>query len=320
MCFSLIRCCRWGDMGYFPNKITVGICAYNEEMNIGQLLHTILYEQGLPAESEILVVCSGCTDHTVEIVQNYAEKDARIKPIVEKEREGKASAVNHILSSAEGNIILFISADTLPNPKCFPRLVSKLKDKQVGIVCGKPMPLNNTNSLVGKIVQLLWSFHHNVFTELNDATLLKHASEVFCIRKGIANKIPPQTVNDDAYLALTAKKKGWIIHYEPGAVVSICGPKSVLDYFRQRRRIIFGHYQVKKLTGKTPQYLIHMLPLHPIRGVKLTLGICKEWGLRLFSTFILLEFLVNVMATVDVISGKSYARWGISTSTKKLRD
>jgi biofilm PGA synthesis N-glycosyltransferase PgaC len=307
-------------MRYFTDKITIGICAYNEEMNIGKLLHNILYEQALPSESEILVVCSGCTDNTVKIARKYAKKDNRINTLVEKERNGKASAVNRILSSAKGDIILFISADTLPNRGCFQKLVSKLNDQTVGIVCGKPVPINNAKSLVGKMVQLLWRFHDRVFNDLNDVGLLRHASEVFCIRKGIAGMIPFGTVNDDAYLALTAKEKGWIIQYEPEATVSICGPQSILDYLRQRRRIIFGHYQVRKLTGRIPQYMIHMMPLQPTRGLKLTLGQLKEWGVRTFSTFILLELLVNIMAIIDVISGKSYVQWSISTSTKKLVD
>ena len=56
---------------------------------------------------------------------------------------------------------------------------------------------------------------------LNDAGLAGHASEVFCVRRGIVHKIPSEIVNDDAYIAVTAKKKGWLIKYEPRASVFI---------------------------------------------------------------------------------------------------
>jgi cellulose synthase/poly-beta-1,6-N-acetylglucosamine synthase-like glycosyltransferase len=59
-------------------EVTVGICAYNEGMNIGKLLNNILSQQDLPAKSEVLVVCSGCTDNTVSIVQQYSKKDSRV--------------------------------------------------------------------------------------------------------------------------------------------------------------------------------------------------------------------------------------------------
>lgn len=297
-------------------EITVGICAYNEGMNIGRLLNNILYKQGLPAKSEVLVVCSGCTDNTTEIVQKYAKEDARVRLYIEKERRGKASAVNHILLNAEGDIIIFIPADVLPHQKCFSKLISKLRDSNVGIVCGKPVPTNSPNSLIGKMVQLLWRFHDHVFIELDDAGLARHASEIFCIRKGIVDKIPTETVNDDAYLAVTAKKKELLVRYEPEACVSICGPKTLLDYFKQRRRIIFGHYQVRKLTGKPTQYIPHLMPLYPSKVLKLVLWLCAEWDIPTFLAFILVEFAVNIVAMIDSISGKSHVQWSISTSTK----
>jgi cellulose synthase/poly-beta-1,6-N-acetylglucosamine synthase-like glycosyltransferase len=298
----------------------VGICAHNEELNIGKLLNNILFEQELPPKSEVLVVCSGCTDETVKIVQTFQKKDSRIKPVVEKERNGKASAVNQIFSKAKGDIILFISADTLPNKNCFLKLISKFEDQKIGIVCGKPVPTNNTTSLTGKIVKLLWSFHDRVFTELNKTGQLHHASEIFCIRKGIVDKIPQETVNDDAYIALTAKKKGWKISYEPQGIVSMCGPQTIPDYFKQRRRILWGHYQVKKLTGKSPQYLVHMIPLDPTNGLKLTLKLFSENGILTVSAFLLIEFVINYLAIIDSIFGKSYTKWSSVKTTKKLKN
>ena len=109
-------------------QVTVGICAFNEDKNIGQLHESVLHEQELPLESEVLIVCSGCTDNTVEIAQDYAKKDHRISVFIEEKRTGKASAVNQILQNARGTNISFISADTLPHRNCFSNLTSKLQD------------------------------------------------------------------------------------------------------------------------------------------------------------------------------------------------
>jgi glycosyltransferase involved in cell wall biosynthesis len=70
--------------------VSVGICAYNEEENIGALLENLLTQQSLPHNSEIIVVCSGCTDETPSIVEKFARKDKRVKLILEEERRGKA--------------------------------------------------------------------------------------------------------------------------------------------------------------------------------------------------------------------------------------
>ena len=306
------------DSKIVPSGVTVGICAYNESGNIGKLLDNILNQQELPLGSEVLVVCSGCTDNTVPIVQEYARQDPRVRVHVETERKGKASAINYILQTAKGNALLFVSADTLPNKGCFSRLLLKLRIPNTGIDCGNPVPINSSNSLVGKLVQVLWSFHNHVFRQLNDAGLARHATEIFCIRRGIVNKIPAEIVNDDAYIALTAKKKKWLIKYETESQVLICGPQTFPDYFKQRRRVLFGHNQVRKTTGESPQHLVYLLPLYPIQVMKLLRWLCMTYDPPLLMAFISIELLINAIAIVDTILGKPHTKWSVSVSTKKL--
>jgi poly-beta-1,6-N-acetyl-D-glucosamine synthase len=296
----------------------VGICAYNEEKNIGSLLNNVLFEQALPVDSEVLVVCSGCTDNTASIVQEFAEKDSRLKVHVEEKRNGKASAINYILSHATGDVIIFISADTLPKKGSFSRLTAKVQKPNVGIVCGNPLPVNPPTSLIGRIVKLLWSFHGHVFEQLNDSGLARHATELFCIRKGIIDRIPAETVNDDAYLAVETKKKGWFIKFDAQSQVLISGPSTFQEYFQQRRRIIFGHFQIKKLTGESSQYLVHLLPLHPLQTLKLSLWLFAKYDPVTLFAFLFMEFLVNVFAIGDVVARRDYFRWRALPSTKTV--
>jgi cellulose synthase/poly-beta-1,6-N-acetylglucosamine synthase-like glycosyltransferase len=297
--------------------ITVGICAYNEDKNIGSLLSNVLYEQNLPTDSEILVVCSGCTDNTVGIVKEYAKKDARVKMYVEAERRGKASAVNRILANANGDAIAFISADTMPQRGCFARLLTRLQTSKVGLVCGKPSPINGSKSLAGRMVRILWSLHDHLFKQVSEAGTARHASEVFCVRKEVADKIPIETVNDDAYIALTAKKKGWLVGYEPESCVSIRGPETITDYIKQRRRVIYGHHQLKRLTGKSPQYFAPLIQLDGKSRIKMLKSlVCKNDPLSILA-FVLIELVLNGVVKLDIITGKSYSIWNIAASTKK---
>ena len=298
--------------------LTVGICAYNEEKNIGHLLNDIFFEQQLPKDFEVLVVCSGCTDNTVGIVEEFARKDKRIQVYVEKERTGKASAINQILASANGKNILFISADTLPQGRCFERLISKLNDSKVGLACGKPIPVNNSNSLSDRLVQALWRSHDYIFQHLSKDGIARHASEVFCVRSGIVEKIPVEQINDDSYIALAAKKKGWVIAYDPDAAVSICGPKNFSDYFKQRQRILIGHWQTKKTTGDSPQHLIYLLPIYPRKVANLLLGLCQEYGLLPFFVFTLVELLINISTLPARIKNQAVNRWSVASSTKEV--
>ena len=94
---------------------SIGIMAYNEEANIGRLLDTLLKEApGGFFIGEIIVVSSGSTDSTETIVRKFADRDPRVIPLIQKKREGKASAVNCFLARAAGDLLILESADTVP--------------------------------------------------------------------------------------------------------------------------------------------------------------------------------------------------------------
>ena len=53
-------------------NLSIGIMAYNEEANIGRLLQSLLNQILTHGYlSEIIVVASGCTDRTEDIVRHY---------------------------------------------------------------------------------------------------------------------------------------------------------------------------------------------------------------------------------------------------------
>ena len=54
--------------------MTLGICAYNEEKNIERTIRSIFRQKGRIAEvADVLVVSSGSTDGTNDIVRNLSE-------------------------------------------------------------------------------------------------------------------------------------------------------------------------------------------------------------------------------------------------------
>lgn len=171
--------------------------------------------------------------------------------------------------------------------------------------------------LVRRLVETLWGFHNWQLEKLNHAGLLMHASEVFCIRKGVVKKIPREMVNDDAFLAVAAKKAGYLIKYVRDSQVKVFGPQTIPDYIKQRRRIIAGHYQVLVATGHFSQYVLYSLLVRP----RLTFKTLVEYvatrreviGLLVAPLF---EVAANLLALSDSIRGKSHRIWSISTTTK----
>jgi biofilm PGA synthesis N-glycosyltransferase PgaC len=296
---------------------TIAICAHNEEWNIRELLSNILEVQQIPADSEIITVCSGCTDRTPYVVRDFARRDPRVRLIEESKRLGKATAVNRILKEAKGEQIVLISADVVPRAGCVRGLIRAMADEKVGISCGKPEPISRGRKLIRELVGTLWGFHNWQLEKLNHAGLLMHASEVFCMRNGIVKSIPKEMVNDDAFLAVAAKKEGYLIKYVPESEIKIYGPQTVTDYVRQRRRIIAGHYQVRVATGEFSQYVLYSLLVRPM----LTLRTLVEYvsakreitGLLVTP---LVELVSNLLALLDSVRGRSHTIWSISATTK----
>src|SRR5258708_11050145 len=138
----------------------VGIMAYNEETNISSTIRAILEQQGPSMRiDEIIVVASGCTDHTVPIVGEIAQKEPRVRLCIQEKREGKASAINLFLKQARYKIVVLIGADVIPAESALNNLCSPLLDATVGMVGGRPVPLNDQATFMGHAVHLLWRLH-----------------------------------------------------------------------------------------------------------------------------------------------------------------
>lgn len=59
---------------------------------------------------QLIIVDDGSTDHSLQIIQQYADSDSRIKYVTQNNR-GQAAARNAGLKHAQGDFILFVDSD-----------------------------------------------------------------------------------------------------------------------------------------------------------------------------------------------------------------
>src|SRR6266550_5689103 len=138
-------------------RCSIGIMAYNEEANIARTLQSVLEQTGPSIRiDEVIVVASGCTDRTVPIVAEMALQEPRIHLCVQEKREGKASAINLFLKQAISPVVVLIGADIIPETSAIEHLCSPFKDLSIGMVGGRPVPINDPDTLMGHAVHLLW--------------------------------------------------------------------------------------------------------------------------------------------------------------------
>src|SRR5487761_384956 len=206
--------------GWAVTKYTIGVCAYNVQGNIARLLDNLLRLQELDKNAEVLVVCSGCTDSTLEIVRQISKRDKRVELIEQLKRRGKAAAINEILKRSSNEIIFFIPADVLPAPLSLASMLSEFSNPEVGVVCGSPVPVNDQKSFSGYLGNLIWRMHNRTLKLLSESKINTHASgELMAIRRQIIHDLPLDIVNDDAYMAVQAASQGYVVTYCESAKV-----------------------------------------------------------------------------------------------------
>jgi biofilm PGA synthesis N-glycosyltransferase PgaC len=229
------------------SRVMIGICAYNEENNIARLLQNLISEENIPKESNVLVVCSGCTDKTPQIVASFQKKDSRIKPLIESVRKGKSNALNKIFKAAkaEADILVLVNADALPENGSISKLVSKFATADVGAVFAQPVPMENSACSCYGVTRLIWRLHH-IISMLDTPKL---SGELCAIRTAYLQEIPENAATDEPYIENAVWRRHKNTLYASEAVVHIRCPTNIVDIVKQRKRIWIGHMQLQNTTG-----------------------------------------------------------------------
>ena len=224
-------------------KVSVGIMAFNEEANIGLLLKSIADQKLKKIDiAEIIVVASGCTDATVEIVEKEAKKDKRIKPTIQKRREGKASAVNLYIKKAKSKVLVMVSADALPETDALEKLCLPFYDEGVGMTSAHIKPVNKTDTFMGYYNQIFWKLHHGI-------ALSSFKAGEAVAWKNVIDSIDPKTSTDETNIAALILKKKLKTVYVAEAIVRNKGPETIHEFITVRRRHLSAYYHLGQKVG-----------------------------------------------------------------------
>jgi biofilm PGA synthesis N-glycosyltransferase PgaC len=290
-------------------RCSVGITAYNEEANIGKLLEAMVNQRLHNVEiTEIIVVASGCTDRTVEIVQEWMTRCPRIRLIVQERREGKTSAINLFLKAAGESICVLESGDTLPHPDSVESMVSMFADPAVGMTGAQKVAVNTPDHIVGYLSHLRLKLEHQLCMEI------PRLGEMIAFRK-VFDHLPPDVAMDEAFVEALVIKRGLQVRYAPNAVVYNMGPTTVSDFIKQRRRNYAGHLYLKH------KYGYRVSSLESGRVLRIALG--EIWNaLRLLWTLAALasiEAYSRLLGAYDYyVRRERHVVWDMAWTTKKV--
>jgi len=293
-----------------PIRCSLGITAHNDEANIGQLLDAI-HRQRLHQVviTEIIVVASGCTDRTEDIVRQYAATDPRVQLLIQEKREGKASAVNVFLAHTRETICVLESADTLPHEDAIENMVRMFADSGVGMTGAHKVAVNTPEHIIGYLSHLRLQMEHQLCLEI------PRLGELIAFRK-VFDRIPPDVAMDEAFVEALVIRRGLQVRYAPDAVVFNMGPETVSDFIKQRRRNYAGHLHLKE------KYGYRVSSMESGRVLRLALGEILG-ALRLIWVLFALasiEAISRVLGWWDYrVRKQKHVVWDIAWTTKEVK-
>ncbi len=291
-------------------QITIGICAYNEERNIERTIRSVFRQKcRICTVKDVLIVSSGSTDRTDELVSSLSKEYSSAKLIPQAKREGKNSAINLLFDNKTTEIMVFLNADNVfENTESLDRLIEPLLDPEVGMVGGHPIPTNRNDGPAGYTVQLMWKMHHYV------AIQRPKTGELIAFRD-IGTRLPTDMQSDEDILRMALESKGYRTVYAPHATILNHGPDTMRDYIKQRTRVNIGeNYLKRKFDYELPTHDYKLL-------IRAFINSMKEMGFHPLRTILAvwLELYPRFKARLYVKRDMGdMCVWDQVTTTKKL--
>ena len=278
-------------------EIAIGICAYNERYTIERSIRSI-YSQRTPGVDvkEVLVVSSGSTDGTDDIVRNLQKEYSNLKLYPQEKREGKNSAINLYLDNKTCDIVVMLNADNIfASEDSLFHLVEPFRDPMMG-------------TKVGFASHMLWTMHHNL------ALIYPKIGELVAFRD-IGTRLRTDMQSDEDLIRMRLEEAGYKTAYAPEATIYNRGPETEEDFLKQRIRVNIGECTMKESYGyDIPSWNKTYL-------IKTLMGTIHDMGFHPFKMFymIRLELKARSIAKKHVANGEDkMSVWEPVESTKKV--
>ena len=128
-----------------PVKVSVILPIYNVGKYLEQCLNSLISQTLY--DIEIICVNDGSTDNCYNILEEYKQKDGRIK-VIHKENEGTGIARNTGLKVATGECVAFVDPDDWIKNNMLERLYDLIKEKDLDIAMCMPDGFNEEKQVM----------------------------------------------------------------------------------------------------------------------------------------------------------------------------
>ena len=281
-------------------KLSILVAARNEADVIARCLKALRQQRSLPAQTEFLVANDNSSDATPDLIDAFAQRDARFRrldvPDATGALRGKAHALHHAYRHATGDLFLVTDADCTPPPEWAYHLAAALAAPDVGMVCGVALVEHRT--LFEGVQALDWLLGLTVASaaaRLGVPLTAMGNNMAFCRAAyedvGGYPALPPSVTEDCALFQAVHRTSQWhvrlVLDRRLRTWTSPLG--SLQDVFRQRKRWARGGLQAapRSVALYIVLFLVHALLL---------------FGLIAVPVIALLLFLLKALADLLVLA------------------
>jgi len=217
-------------------SVSVIITAYNEERDLKAKLDNTLALDYPSSKIEVIVASDCSTDHTDQIVRDFASSGVRLHR--QRERLGKTAAQNAAVQQATGDVILFSDATTLYQSDVLRVMMPDFADPTVGCVAGRLVYIDPADSAVGHGARSYWSYETFLKEHESRACSLIGASGcLYAVRRSAYVPMYHEACSD-FLIATKMVEQGLRTVFEPDAVCTEETNRRAGKEMRMRIRVI----------------------------------------------------------------------------------
>ncbi len=198
------------DLNYIP-QVSIIVACYNEERYIKEKIETLLSPENWIAGSQLILVSTGSSDRTNEILSQFEQKEG--VNIIYGKRMTKIEALNDAVSLAKYEILVFSDCRQYMKPGSIKQLISYLADESVGTVSCTMMDTVERPSFFRRLYLYLAKIDSRHGSSLNLYGAL------YAQRKSVFRPIPNHLLFDDFFVAVSTLSQQKRLVQAPEAIL-----------------------------------------------------------------------------------------------------
>jgi cellulose synthase/poly-beta-1,6-N-acetylglucosamine synthase-like glycosyltransferase len=225
-------------------SVTIIIAARNEEVALPRKienLRRLRYDSG----PQIIIVSDGSTDGTAQVLlgnSNY------IVPVILREHQGKAAALNDAVSLATGEILVFFDVRQRIDADAILELVLPFSDLTVGAVSGSLLiedePESGPNAALGRY----WHLEKGIRAlESVSGSMVGATGAIYAIRRELYTYIPKGTILDDVFVPMHVALQGKRVLFQSRAIARDTFSAQKGTEFARKIRTLSGNFQLVRI-------------------------------------------------------------------------